>query len=77
MNKTLLFCAIACTSICTSAQVTPKVMPEVPINGNSYVLVNKVQTASQYMSRTSWYGACEIMTTGHIKRLRDRTFPKT
>ncbi|MBQ0046919.1 MAG: hypothetical protein KBT33_05310 [Prevotellaceae bacterium] len=47
--------------------MTPKVMPEVPINGNSYVLVNKVQTASQYMSRTSWDGACEIMTTGHIK----------
>lgn len=57
MKKTLLFCAIACTSICASAQVTPKVMPEVPINGNSYVLVNKVQTASQYMSRTSWDGA--------------------
>ena len=39
------------------AQVTPKVMPETPVAGQQYILVNKAQTASQYMSLTSWDGA--------------------
>lgn len=39
------------------AQVSPKVKPEAPVNGKSYVLVNRSQLATQYMSRTSWDGA--------------------
>lgn len=53
MKRSLLIslCALATTA---QAQVTPKVMPETPIAGQKYVLVNKAQTASQYMSATSW-----------------------
>jgi len=39
------------------AQVEPNIKPEVPVDGKSYVLVNKAQNSSQYMSRTSWDGA--------------------
>ena len=56
MKKFLLLAAIA-VSMSSQAQVTPKVQPETPVNGKSYILVNKAQTASQYMSRTSWDGA--------------------
>ena len=50
-NLLISLCALAATA---QAQVTPKVMPETPIAGQKYVLVNKAQTASQYMSATSW-----------------------
>lgn len=41
----------------TFAQVEPNVKPEIPVDGQQYVLVNKNQSATQYMSRTSWDGA--------------------
>lgn len=41
----------------SNAQVTPKVLPEIPVAGQKYILVNKAQTATQYMSRTSWDGS--------------------
>lgn len=56
MRHSLLIpmCALA---TCAYAQVTPKVMPETPVAGQQYILVNKAQTASQYMSLTSWDGS--------------------
>lgn len=56
MKKLLLLSALAVT-MGAEAQVTPKVQPEVPVSGQSYILVNRVQKADQYMSRTSWDGA--------------------
>lgn len=56
MKKFLLLAVMAVTAG-AQAQVTPKVQPETPVNGKSYILVNKAQTAGQYMSRTSWDGA--------------------
>jgi len=56
MKKFLLLSALAVSSL-AEAQVTPKVQPETLVNGKSYILVNKAQNASQYMSRTSWDGA--------------------
>lgn len=53
MKKLLLLSALAVTTG-AEAQVTPKVQPEVPVSGQSYILVNRVQKADQYMSRTSW-----------------------
>lgn len=57
MKRLLLAGAVACAAMTASAQVTPKVAPEVPVNGKQYILVNKAQTADQYTSRTSWDGA--------------------
>ena len=56
MRHSLLIriCALA---TCAYAQVTPKVMLETPVAGQQYILVNKAQTASQYMSLTSWDGS--------------------
>lgn len=56
MKRFLLLplCALTMTS---NAQVTPKVLPEKPVAGQKYILVNKAQNATQYMSRTSWDGA--------------------
>lgn len=56
MKKLLPLFALAAT-MSAQAQVTPRVLPETPVSGKSYILVNKVQTAGQYMSRTSWDGA--------------------
>lgn len=56
MKKTLLLCAIA-TSVGANAQVKPKVAPEAPVDGKQYILVNKMQKPTQYMSRTGWDGA--------------------
>ncbi len=44
-------------SLAVNAQVEPNIKPEVPINGQKYVLVNRAQNSTQYMSRTSWDGA--------------------
>lgn len=49
--------AMMATAITADAQVTPKVPGESPVAGKQYVLFNKAQNASQYMSRTSWDGA--------------------
>ena len=57
MKKLLLLSSLLVSALSTQAQVTPKVQPETLVNGNQYVLVNKAQTATQYMSRTSWDGA--------------------
>lgn len=56
MKKLLLLSAIAFCAA-ANAQVTPRVQPEEPVNGKSYILVNKAQTAEQYTSRTGWDGA--------------------
>lgn len=40
----------------------PKVIPEAPVSGKKYVLVNKAQNVSQYMSRTSWDGALYFLS---------------
>ncbi|MBO4672765.1 MAG: hypothetical protein J5616_00230 [Bacteroidaceae bacterium] len=57
MKKGLLLSCLLTSAIAASAQVTPKVQPEAPVAGKTYVLVNKAQTASQYTTRTSWDGA--------------------
>lgn len=56
MRRFLLLplCVLSMTS---NAQVTPKVLPEVPVAGQKYILVNKAQKVTQYMSRTSWDGS--------------------
>lgn len=57
MKKQLLLSCLLASAFAANAQVTPKVQPETPVDGKQYVLVNKAQTASQYMTRTSWDGA--------------------
>ena len=57
MKKFLLFSSLLASALALNAQVTPKVQPETPVDGNKYVLVNKAQSASQYTTRTSWDGA--------------------
>ena len=57
MKKFLLLSSLLVSTLVANAQVTPKVQPERPVSGNKYVLVNKAQTPTQYMSRTSWDGA--------------------
>ena len=57
MKRLFLLSSLLVSLLSTQAQVTPKVQPETLVNGNQYVLVNKAQTATQYMSRTSWDGA--------------------
>lgn len=57
MNRFYLTTALLGCALAANAGVDPKVKPEVLVNGHEYVLVNKAQTASQYMSRTSWDGA--------------------
>ena len=57
MKKFLLLSSLLASVLSINAQVTPKVQPETLVNGKQYVLVNKAQTATQYMSRTSWDGA--------------------
>lgn len=57
MKRTLLLSSLLVSCLAATAQVSPKVKPEAPVAGKQYVLVNKVQNASQYMSRTSWDGA--------------------
>jgi len=57
MNRLYITAALLGSALAASAGVDPKVKPEVLASGNEYVLVNKAQTASQYMSRTSWDGA--------------------
>lgn len=56
MRKTITLAALV-ASISMNAQVAPKVLPETPVNGKSYILVNKAQSAEQYTSRTTWDGA--------------------
>lgn len=55
--KKLLLLAVLMVSTFVEAQVTPKVKPETLDSGKEYVLVNKAQKPTQYMSRTSWDGA--------------------
>ncbi len=55
--RRLLLLPLCAFSMAGNAQVTPKVAPEIPVAGQKYILVNKAQTASQYMSRTSWDGS--------------------
>ncbi|MBQ9363465.1 MAG: hypothetical protein IJT97_08635 [Bacteroidaceae bacterium] len=57
MKKQILLSSLLCATLATQAGVDPKVKPETLVNGHEYVLVNKAQTANQYMSRTSWDGA--------------------
>ena len=57
MKKFLLLSSLLASVLSINAQVTPKVQPETLVNGKQYVLVNKAQTATQYMSRTPWDGA--------------------
>ena len=57
MKKLLLFSSLLASAMAMNAQVTPKVQPEKLTDGNVYVLVNKAQNSTQYMSRTSWDGA--------------------
>jgi len=57
MKKHFLMFSLLISALAVNAQVTPKVQPEAPVTGKQYVLVNKAQTTSQYMSRTSWDGA--------------------
>ena len=57
MRKFLLLSSLFVSVLSANAQVTPKVQPETLTDGTTYVLVNKAQTGTQYMSRTSWDGA--------------------
>ena len=57
MKKLLLLSSLLATALAMHAQVDPKVKPETLVAGKQYVLVNKAQSAAQYMSRTSWDGA--------------------
>lgn len=57
MKKLLLLSSLFALGLVVNAQVTPKVQPETVVDGGKYVLVNKAQKTSQYMSRTSWDGA--------------------
>ena len=57
MRKFLLLSSLFASVLSANAQVTPKVQPETLTDGTTYVLVNKAQTGTQYMSRTSWDGA--------------------
>ena len=57
MKRFLLLSSLLASTLAMHAQVTPKVKPETLVAGKQYVLVNRAQTASQYMSRTSWDGA--------------------
>ena len=57
MKRFLLLSSLLASTLAMHAQVTPKVQPETLVAGKQYVLVNRAQTASQYMSRTSWDGA--------------------
>lgn len=55
--RRFLLLPLCALSMSSNAQVTPKVLPEIPVAGQKYILVNKAQTATQYMSRTSWDGS--------------------
>mgnify|MGYP002623956335 CR=1 FL=1 len=57
MKKQILLSSLLLSTLAAQAGVDPKVKPETLVSGHEYVLVNKAQTASQYMSRTSWDGA--------------------
>ena len=59
MRKVLLFFGFTASVLAATAQETlePKVKPETLVAGKEYVLVNQIQKADQYMSRTSWDGA--------------------
>ena len=46
----------------TFAQVEPNVKPEIPVNGQQYLLVNQNQSSNQFMSRTSWDGAVYFLS---------------
>ncbi len=49
--------ALLISAMSANAQVTPKVPGETLEDGKQYVLFNKAQNSSQYMSRTGWDGA--------------------
>lgn len=55
--RTGMTCAFAGMAFAAFAGITPKVKPETPVEGVKYVLVNKAQSSTQYMSRTGWDGA--------------------
>nr|MCR5312997.1 hypothetical protein [Bacteroidaceae bacterium] len=55
--RTGLTCTCFGLALASFAGVDPKVKPETLVDGNKYVLVNKSQSSTQYMSRTDWDGA--------------------
>ena len=57
MKKQLLLSCLLVSAFAANAQVAPKAKPETLVAGKQYVLVNRAQSATQYMSRTSWDGA--------------------
>lgn len=57
MKKQILLSALLSATLVAQAGIDPKEKPEQLVDGHQYVLVNRAQTADQYMSRTSWDGA--------------------
>lgn len=62
--KASLVCALITSAMAMNAQVAPKTPGETLVAGKQYILFNKAQNSSQYMSRTSWDGALYFLGKG-------------